>query len=129
MRLLLDSHILLALSLDRLPEVSAAVDRLIQQDDAELWASVTSLWEIAIKTRLGKLDPGLPLESLPQFYEAMGITLLPVFGSHALATVEPPPPTRDPFDRMLLVQCRVEGFYLVTLDRALRDHPQAWRLA
>lgn len=129
MRLLLDSHILLALALDRLPEVSLEADRLIRRDDADLWASVASLWEIAIKTRLGKLDPGLPLESLPQFYEAMGITLLPVTTSHALASVDPLPPTRDPFDRMLLAQCRVEGFYLVTLDRALRDHPQAWRLA
>jgi len=104
-------------------------DRLIRRDDADLWASVASLWEIAIKTRLGKLDPGLPLGSLPQFYEAMGITFLPVTTSHALASVDPLPPTRDPFDRMLLAQCRVEGFSLVTLDRALRDHPQTWRLA
>ena len=65
MKLRLDSHILLALALDRLPEVGGEVDRLIQRDDAKLWASVASLWEIAIKTRLGKLDPGLPFESLP----------------------------------------------------------------
>lgn len=129
MRLLLDTHILVAIALKRLPEVSGAADRLLQRPGVQAWASVASLWEIAIKTRLGKLDPGLPLEDLPGYFESAGLTVLPITARHALATFEPQPSTRDPFDRLLLAQCSVEGFALVTLDEALRDHPLAARLA
>ncbi|MFY9294625.1 MAG: type II toxin-antitoxin system VapC family toxin [Methylorubrum rhodinum] len=128
MRLLLDSHILVAIAFKRLPEVSAGADRLLRRPDIEAWVSVASLWEIAIKTRLGKLDPGLPLEDLPRYFGAIGFTVLPITAEHALATVEPLPATRDPFDRLLLAQCSVEGLWLVTLDEALRDHPLAARL-
>ncbi|MDP4006098.1 hypothetical protein Q8W67_21930 [Methylobacterium sp. NEAU K] len=48
----------------------------------------------------------------------------PITASHA---VDPMPPTRDPFDRMLLVQCLVEDRRLVTVDRALHTHPLAPR--
>jgi PIN domain nuclease of toxin-antitoxin system len=46
---------------------------------------------------------------------------------HAVEALEELPPTRDPFDRLLLAQCQVEGMRLVTLDRALARHPLAWR--
>lgn len=129
MKLLLDSHILLALALDRLPEVSAVIAHRIEQPDVEPFASVASLWEIAIKTRLRKLDPGMALEDLPRFFEAIRVTVLPITAAHALALVDPLPPTRDPFDRLLLAQCKVEGSRLVTLDAALRDHPLAARFS
>lgn len=128
MRLILDSHILLAISLGRLPRISATIARAIERPGTFAFASAASLWEIAIKTRLGKLDPGVPLESLPPFYEALGIEILPITAAHALTAVDPVPPTRDPFDRMLLAQCAVEGCRLATLDQALRDHPLAARL-
>lgn len=128
MRLLLDSHILLAIALHRLPEVSPQAARLLDERRLQARASVASLWEIAIKTRLGKLDPGMTVESLPQFFEAIGLVILPVTAEHAVTAVEPLPPTRDPFDRLLLAQCKVEGLSLLTLDRALRDHPLAVRL-
>lgn len=95
----------------------------------DLAASAASLWEIAIKARLGKLDPGMPLGMLAEFFEAVGIGMLPITASHAVAAVEPMPPTRDPFDRMLLTQCLVEGRRLVTVDNALCDHPLATRFA
>jgi PIN domain nuclease of toxin-antitoxin system len=93
----------------------------------EVHASTASLWEIAIKTGLGKLDPGLPLEKVADFLERAGFFVLDVNRHHAVAQVEPEPATRDPFDRMLLSQCKIEGLQLVTLDRALLDHPLAWR--
>lgn len=96
MKLLLDSHILVAIALKRLPEVSGAADRLLRRPGVEAWISVASLWEIAIKTRLGKLDPGLPLEDLPAYFEAAGFKALAITTSHALAAVTPLPPTRDP---------------------------------
>ena len=104
------------------------IDRLVRESDAK-GVSAASLWEIAIKTRIGKLDPLHPLEAIPVFCETSAIALLPIDHRHALAAVDPEPGTRDPFDRLLLGQCAVEGMRLVTLDRALADHPLAWREA
>jgi PIN domain nuclease of toxin-antitoxin system len=87
--------------------------------------SAASLWETAIKTRLGKLDPGMPLSDIAGYLEAVGLSILAVEARHALATADPEPPTRDPFDRLLLAQCQVEGLRLATIDRALLDHPLA----
>jgi PIN domain nuclease of toxin-antitoxin system len=55
------------------------------------------------------------------------LTLLAVDHRHAVRWVDPEPPTRDPFDRLLLAQCAVEDMRLITLDRALARHPLAWR--
>lgn len=129
MRFLLDSHILVAIALKRLSEFSAAAERLLQQPGIEAKVSVASLWEIAIKVRLGKLDPGLPLKGMAGYFEAAGFAVLPITAEHALTEIEPVPPTRDPFDRLLLAQCAVENLRLVTLDGALRDHPLAAKLA
>jgi PIN domain nuclease of toxin-antitoxin system len=89
--------------------------------------SVASLWEIAIKMRLGKLEPRLPLFDIPPFLDASGFILLGIDVAHVLQTLDPEPPTRDPFDRLLLAQCYVEGLKLITVDRALVDHPLAFR--
>jgi PIN domain nuclease of toxin-antitoxin system len=83
------------------------------------------LWEIAIKSRLGKLKLTPRLSSLPELLDGLGIRIVAINEHHALASIEPEPATRDPFDRMLLAQCQVEGLRLVTVDRALASHPMA----
>jgi PIN domain nuclease of toxin-antitoxin system len=88
---------------------------------------VASLWEIAIKSRLNKLDPGMALDAMQPTLEGTGITILPINVGHVIAVVAPEPATRDPFDRLLLAQCEVEGLQLVTIDRALVEHPLAFR--
>jgi PIN domain nuclease of toxin-antitoxin system len=127
MRLLVDSHILIALArrdiADRYPALNAA----LASPEHVLFASAASFWEIAIKTRLGRLDPGVALGDLARYFEVVGFHLLPVDHRHAVAFAEPEPPTRDPFDRMLLAQCAIEDLRLVTRDRALARHPLAWR--
>ena len=129
MRLLVDSHILLALTPRRRGNLDPILVDVLRRPDAEVWISVASLWEIAIKTRLGKLDPGMPLADLAPYGRSLGMDLLPVNAAHAITEVDPLPPTRDPFDRMLLAQCLVEGCRLITVDGALRNHPLAWRLS
>ena len=91
-----------------------------------LFASAASLWEIAIKARLGKIDPGLALNDLPEYLEEIGLNLLVINHRHAVWPLDPEPVTRDPFDRLLLAQCAVEDLRFVTVDRALRSHPLAW---
>jgi PIN domain nuclease of toxin-antitoxin system len=127
MRLLLDTNILISLTPRRLPTLNARIAGAIQAVENSCFASIASLWEIAIKMRLGKLDTGLPHAQFAGFLEAIGLTLLPIGRDHVLAEIEAEPDTRDPFDRLLLATCQVEGFRLVTLDRALRGHALAWK--
>ncbi|NLS04519.1 type II toxin-antitoxin system VapC family toxin [Rhizobium sp. P32RR-XVIII] len=125
MRLLLDTHIVLAILRkdvgQRFPDVAA----LLSDPKTVGFVSVASLWETAIKARLGKLDPGMPLEDMAQSLQEIGLALLGIDVSHVITAAEPEPDTRDPFDRLLLAQCQVEGLQLVTIDRALTDHPLA----
>lgn len=127
MRLILDTHVLIALIRKQLPGLSLTIAQALEKPHVHACVSVASLWEIAIKTRLGELDPGMALDLLPSTLEALGIEILPITAAHALASPDPVPPTRDPFDRMLLAQCAVEDCRLATLDQALRDHPLAAR--
>lgn len=122
MRLLLDTHVLLALIDGRKAGLPNGVDALLSDPDSEHHFSAASLWEIAIKWRLGKLRLTPKLGALPELLHGLGIQIVPINEHHALAAVDPEPTTRDPFDRMLLVQCQIENLKLVTLDRSLLRH-------
>jgi PIN domain nuclease of toxin-antitoxin system len=125
MRLLLDTHIILAVLEKQTETFAPGMRRLIVDPAGEFYVSVVSLWEIAIKWRLGKLHLTPRLHLLPELLGDMGIELLAINEHHVLATVEPEPLTRDPFDRLLLAQCQIEGLRLVTIDRALVSHAMA----
>jgi PIN domain nuclease of toxin-antitoxin system len=127
MRLLLDSNIIIALTRRRLAALPSSIQAAVADEANDLHASAASLWEIAIKTRLGKLDPGLPVVDLPGYLQTAEVALMSVSHHHAVALLNPEPNTRDPFDRLLLAQCAVEGLQLITVDRALLAHPLAWR--
>ena len=127
MKLLLDTHIFLALIGDGAASLPAAVAALLRDGGSEHHLSAASLWEIAIKCRLGKLRLSISLGALPELFDGLGIKIVGIDERHALASVEPEPKTRDPFGRMLLAQCQVEGFRLLAVDRALAAHPLAAR--
>jgi PIN domain nuclease of toxin-antitoxin system len=127
MRLLLDTHIVVSIVNERTADLTATLRGVLADPESESYVSIASLWEIAIKQRLGKLKLSGDLELLPQILTSGGLKLLPINEHHALATVQPEPMTRDPFDRLLLAQCSVEGLRLVTVDRALISHSLAIR--
>lgn len=127
MRLLLDSNIVVPLTRRETHDLPAKITLLLKSGANELFVSTASLWEIAIKTRLGKLDPKMSLHLIPNYLESGGATVLAVEAAHALEDLVIQPHTRDPFDRLLLAQCQLEGMRLVTTDRALAEHPLAWR--
>ncbi len=129
MRLLLDTNVLIALVDDRLHTLDGAMQDVVVHPESVIHASVASLWEIALKVRLGKLALGLPPKLLPDLIERIGIALIAINHHHVLTVAEPEPATRDPFDRLLLALCVIENLRLVTLDRALATHPLAWRPA
>jgi PIN domain nuclease of toxin-antitoxin system len=125
MRFLLDTSILvrvLDVGADRLP----AGLRLLLDAEHEFHVSVATLWEIAIKSRLGKLPLPCGLADIPQLLADAGFVLVAISADHVLAELELVPGTKDPFDRLLLAQCQVEDLRLITSDRALVAHPLVW---
>lgn len=120
---LLDTHIFIALLDSRFNQLPTEIQHEVEAGSGVLYLSVASLWEIAIKSRIGKLALRILPQDLPDAAKHAGLMLLHINERHALHHVEPEAQTRDPFDRMLLAQCAVEGLKLVTLDMALANHP------
>ena len=114
MRLLLDTHVLVwCLSGDRrLPPATA---ELIRNPATDVYFSAVSIWEVAIKSALGKMraDANAMLENLVD----EGFKELPVMARHTVATVTLPMHHRDPFDRLLVAQSRLESLRLLTDDK------------
>ena len=114
MRLLLDTHILLWWLSDdaALPD---RADALIADPTNEVFVSPLSLWEIAIKARLGRITADVA--EIRTAALASGFTELPVTLEHAVAVADLPDHHRDPFDRALIAQARVEPLRLITHDQ------------
>ncbi|HEV2561976.1 MAG TPA: type II toxin-antitoxin system VapC family toxin [Rhizomicrobium sp.] len=127
MRLLLDTNVLIPIARRNLDDLDDSIADAVSSATNVLFASVASLWEIAIKTRLGRLDSRIAPADLPAYLDSQGIRLFSIDAKHVLTDLNPIPPTRDPFDHLLLAQCEVEDLRLVTRDRALAKHPLAWR--
>ena len=117
MKLLLDTHVLLwwLADDDRLP----AATRDAVSVAAEARFSAASVWEIAIKRTLGRLE--VPEDYL-EAVEESDIQLLSITGEHAEAAGALPRHHDDPFDRMLIAQARIDELTLVTADRRLPDY-------
>lgn len=127
MRLLLDTHVLLSALDEGSSRLPAAFDHALDDDQNNLIVSVASLWEIGIKVRQRKLRLRAPLDQLAGRTKGAGIRLIDVTADHALHEAMPVPPTKDPFDRLLLAVADLEGARLLTVDSKLVDHPLAWR--
>jgi PIN domain nuclease of toxin-antitoxin system len=113
---LLNTHALLWW-LDDDRRLSRRARKVIADPDSVIYVSSASVWEIAIKVRLGKLaDPQDAVPRLPQILVERGMTELPISAVHALGAGSLPNHHRDPFDRMLVAQSRLEGLPLVTND-------------
>lgn len=123
MLLLLDTHIVLSLADGGAGQLPPFIDDAVRDGRNSLFASTASLWEMAIKHRLGKLPLTCPLEEWPELLSAMAVSVIDIHVSHVLAEADPLPDTRDPFDRLLLAVCQRENMRLVTLDKLLRSHP------
>ncbi|QDP95762.1 type II toxin-antitoxin system VapC family toxin [Microlunatus elymi] len=119
-RVLLDTHALLWWFTDD-PRLSSAARSEIASIDNQVFVSAASAWEISTKQRLGKLDE-VPeaTERYPQLVALNGFTPLPVEQRHALTAGSFDVVHRDPFDRMLAAQSKLESLPLVTKDPAFQ---------
>ena len=95
---------------------------MLENEESALHFSAASIWEVVIKDSLGRADFSVNPARLRRLLVANGWHELPVSSEHALAVAALPPLHKDPFDRILLAQARVEGLQLVTADRGLQQY-------
>ncbi|HJT96801.1 MAG TPA: type II toxin-antitoxin system VapC family toxin [Rhodanobacteraceae bacterium] len=115
MKLLLDTHLVLWAMQDS-KQLSTAARRQIRAAEAN-YVSAASLWEIAIKASLGKLE--IDSDLLEEQLDAAGFQPLPITWRHTADVRKLPMHHRDPFDRMLVAQAMSEPLRLLTHDAGL----------
>jgi PIN domain nuclease of toxin-antitoxin system len=90
---------------------------ILMDDEAVLYLSMASLWEIAIKTGLGKLVlPDTPERYIPVMLKVRGIKILAIEQSHVFHIYHLPPHHKDPFDRLLVAQAFLEQLPVLSSD-------------
>jgi PIN domain nuclease of toxin-antitoxin system len=126
-KLLLDTHLLIwaAEGIERLPPGARTT---MSDPENELLFSVASLWEIAIKSGLGRADFKVDARRLRRGLIDNGYDEVPILSEHAVAIDTLPPIHKDPFDRMLIAQATVEGITLLTDDATLAKYSGSVRL-
>jgi PIN domain nuclease of toxin-antitoxin system len=121
-KLLLDTQLLLwAAGLPHL--LSAAALTFLNDPRNEPLFSAASLWEIAVKSALGRDDFRVDPRLLRRGLLDNGYTELPITSEHAVNIDGLPPLHKDPFDRLLLAQAISEGIILLTSDAQLARYP------
>jgi PIN domain nuclease of toxin-antitoxin system len=94
----------------------------IEDQSADLLLSAASVWEMAIKSSLGRLELPCPLDEYIVEQTAEGLSVLQVDWPHAAAVERLPFHHRDPFDRLIAAQALVDRLPLVTGDRVFRKY-------
>ena len=121
MRYLVDTHVFLWWMSD--PDLlPTTVLSLVREMPHEIGFSSVSVWELAIKSSLGKVS-GIPFDKIGAEIDALGWSELGFSVRHASAVAGLPFHHHDPFDRALIAQCMVEDLTFVTADRVASLYP------
>lgn len=123
MKYLLDTMVWLW-SVSSVEKIGEAGLRVLEDGASEVYLSVVSSWEIAIKARLGKYKlPQTPDRYVPRKLDQQGIRPLPVALDHSLKVFSMPLYHHDPFDHLLMAQAILEGMVILTSDRVFEKYP------
>ena len=121
MKCLLDTHALVWWLLDD-PKLGADAHRIIADMENDILVSAVSAFEIATKVRVGKWPEVAAIATnFETLVAAEKFAILDLTAAHARLAGSIDSEHRDPFDRMLAAQCKLDGLALVTADRAFRD--------
>ena len=122
MKILLDTHLILwaAGFPDELP---IEARRIIEDESNELFFSAASIWEIAIKASLQKVNFQIDVRVLRRNLLDNGYIELPIESAHAVFIQSLPSLHKDPFDRILVAQATEEGITLLTSDVMVAQYP------
>ena len=108
--------------------ISQSAKLAISDPSAEKYISMVSVWELAIKISLGKLDFAGRSAGFVALADGNGFTVMPIKTSHLVALETLPMIHRDPFDRLLVATAVADGMTIITADEniALYDVPRIW---
>ena len=121
--MLLDTHIFLWWLFDD-PKLPTGIKGFVKDRNNAVFVSAASVWEITTKFRLGKLPEAAQVaRNVPEWIARAGFEVMPVTAEHAQLAGEWDLPHRDPFDRMLAAQAKLEKTPLATVDILLKDFP------
>jgi PIN domain nuclease of toxin-antitoxin system len=128
LKLLVDTHTFLWL-MESPEKLSERASDVCFDPTNSLYLSAASLWEIQIKSQLGKLDLGMPLSDIVEAEVTNGpFGFLPIRADHVLAVGDLPTHHNDPFDRMLIAQARSENMEFVTADGIMQQYASLVRI-
>lgn len=122
MKLLLDTHTFIWWDSDP-SKLSAPAMTAINDPNNALLVSVVTPWEMVIKQQLGKITLSLPVADIVAQQQSNGIEILNIELDHVLEVESLPLAHKDPFDRLLLAQSKVEGATIVTVDPVFSQYP------
>lgn len=120
MNVLLDTHTLLWL-VSTPSEVDASAMAVLADPNTNLWVTAASAWEIAIKTRLGRLDGEALLSAWADIIADMSTAELPIESSDAILAGRLPWEHKDPFDRVIVAQALRHNLTIATRDAKILD--------
>lgn len=120
MKLLLDTHVLLW-SLNDSARLGPIARSLITDGANDVVVSVASLWEVAVKSQVGKLR--VNVQSISNAISGSGVTLLGINLAHLMALTGLPRHHKDPLDRLLIAQAISENAVLMSDDRNMPKYP------
>lgn len=120
MKVLLDTHALLWWLSDS-DKLGPAAREIVADPAHDILVSIVSLWEIAIKIRIGKLDADI--NEITDAIPAEGFTLLPISPEHLKILMGLPIHHRDPFDHLLMAQALSEQASFLSGDSQMDHYP------
>ena len=120
MNVLLDTHTLLWL-VSTPSDVDASALAVIADPNTNVWVTAASAWEIAIKTRLGRLDGEALLSAWADIMADMSTTELPIESPDAILAGRLPWEHKDPFDRVIVAQALRHNLTIATRDAKILD--------
>ncbi len=123
MNCLLDTHVLIWW-LDDSAELSSSVRNIISNPENNIVVSHVSYWKIAIKVSIGRLV--FPLNTLDAELQNNGFELLTINTAHIIQSTSLPMHHRDPFDRMLVTQAKINKLSLITKNHQIQKYDLSW---
>ena len=122
MKILLDTNVLLCFQWNS-SRLSSRIKDLIISSDNEKFISMASIWEVAIKYSLGKLELNTTLEEWIKDIDVIDdLFVLPISETHIVQSAKLPFIHRDPFDRLIFSQSLVENMQLLSLDKVFDEY-------
>lgn len=130
MRILLDTHIALWAIADT-AKLSVEAIKLLESENNEIFYSIASVWEVAIKHKLKPESMPISEEEFVELCENTGFVCLSIYAEHVfcIKTLErskDAPKHNDPFDRMLLAQAKCENLKLMTHDSLIPYYKESY---